>query len=71
MLLGSDAFLIPASGPGTTLSVSTASPISYVLWWEEGAFASAVYWDNLTFTAHHLHQHADIEGEKRRSGLTP
>ncbi|HJT42665.1 MAG TPA: PEP-CTERM sorting domain-containing protein [Rhizomicrobium sp.] len=51
VLLGSDAFLIPASGPGTTLSVSTASPISYVLWWEEGDFAGAVYWDNLTFNA--------------------
>lgn len=49
-LLDSDAFAIPAnSSIGGTLSVSSSTPIAYVLFREVGTFAGAIYWDNVTF----------------------
>jgi hypothetical protein len=48
-LLDSDSFLIPGTGPGTTLSVSSATPIARVEWNETGDFEGAVYWDLLTY----------------------
>ena len=50
-LLDSAFFLIPAAGPGTTLTVSSSTPISRVEWNETGSFAGAVYWDNLTYSS--------------------
>jgi len=50
-LLDTAFFLIPESGPGTTLSVSSATSIARVEWNETGDFAGALYWDNLTYTA--------------------
>ena len=48
-LLDTDSFLIPASGPGTTLTVSSATPIARVEWNETGDFEGAIYWDLLTY----------------------
>ena len=42
-------FTIPGSGPGTTLTVSSATSIARVEWNETGDFEGAVYWDNLNF----------------------
>jgi len=50
-LLDSAFFVIPAEGPGTTLSVSSATSIARVEWNETGSFAGAVYWDNLSYTS--------------------
>lgn len=50
-LLDTAFFLIPTGGPGTTLSVSSATSIARVEWNETGDFAGALYWDNLTYTA--------------------
>lgn len=49
-LLDTDFYLIPASGPNGTLTVSSLTPIARVEWNETGDFAGAVYWDNLTYT---------------------
>jgi hypothetical protein len=48
-LLAFSDFLIPESGPGTTLSLSSLTPIARVEWNETGDFEGAVYWDNLTY----------------------
>jgi hypothetical protein len=48
-LLDSDSFTIPGTGPGTTLSVSSATQIARVEWNETGDFEGAVYWDLLTY----------------------
>ena len=50
-LLDTAAFVISAAGPGTTLTVSSATAISRVEWNETGSFAGAVYWDNLSYTS--------------------
>jgi len=51
-LLDADYRFNPASTfGGGYLSVSSASAISYILFWDEEPFAGAVYWDNLTFTS--------------------
>jgi len=50
-LLDSAFFLIPpVLGSGTTLTVSSSTPISRVEWNETGSFAGAVYWDNLSYS---------------------
>lgn len=49
VLLDSDTFLIPESGPGRVLSVSSIVPIAYVKFYETDSFAGAVYWDYLTY----------------------
>lgn len=49
-LLASAMFVIPGSGPGTMLSVSSATPIAYVKFYEVGSYAGAVYWDYLTYS---------------------
>jgi PEP-CTERM motif len=50
-LLASDDILVPASvNGGAMLTVSSATPIAYVLFYETGSFAGAVYWDNAEFT---------------------
>ena len=36
---------------GGMLSVSSATPIAYVTFWEDNAYPGAVYWDNVEFTA--------------------
>ena len=36
---------------GGMVSVSSATPIAYVLFWEDGSYPGAVYWDNAEFTA--------------------
>ena len=54
-LLASDFFLVPASGPGGTLTVSSITPIARVEWNETGSFAGAVSWDNLTYEAAAAH----------------
>jgi len=36
---------------GGMVSVSSATPIAYVLFWEDGTYPGAVYWDNAEFTA--------------------
>lgn len=48
-LLDTDFFVIPGTGPGTTLTVSSATPIARVEWKETGDFEGAVYWDLLTY----------------------
>jgi hypothetical protein len=48
-LLDTDDFLIPGTGPGTTLVVSSATPIARVEWNETGDFEGAVYWDLLSY----------------------
>jgi PEP-CTERM motif len=48
-LLDVDFFVIPGTGPGTTLTVSSATPIARVEWNETGDFEGAVYWDLLTY----------------------
>lgn len=51
-LLDAGSYVNPASTPGGgMLSVSSATPIAYVTFWEDGAFPGAVYWDNVEFTA--------------------
>jgi hypothetical protein len=49
VLLDSDFYLNPPGLVGDYLSVSSASDIAYVLFWETGSFAGAVFWDSLTF----------------------
>lgn len=50
ILLDSDYFFnLPTTYGGGTLSVASATPIAYVLFWDEDPFPGAVYWDNLTF----------------------
>ena len=41
---------LPTYG-GDYMSVSSASPIAYVTFWEDGAFPGAVYWDNISYDA--------------------
>jgi hypothetical protein len=48
-LLTSDYLHIPETGPGGTLTVSSATAIARVEWNETGSYAGAVYWDNLTY----------------------
>lgn len=50
VLLAGAVFLIPGSGPGTMLSVNSATPIAYVKFYELGSYAGAVYWDYLTYS---------------------
>lgn len=47
-LLASDFQVIPSTGPGVTLTVSSATSIAPVEWNESGDFEGAVYRDNLT-----------------------
>lgn len=50
VLLDTDTFNVPASSSiGGTMSVSSASKIAYVLFYEVGTFAGAIYWDNARF----------------------
>lgn len=50
VLLDSDTFSIPASSlVGGTMTVASASKIAYVLFYEVGTFAGAIYWDNARF----------------------
>jgi hypothetical protein len=49
-LLDTDFFVIPATGPGTTLTVSSSTWIARVEWNETGSYEGAVYWDNLSYT---------------------
>jgi PEP-CTERM motif len=48
-LLDTAFFLIPGVGPGTTLTVSSSTPIARVEWNDTGEFAGSVYWDNLSY----------------------
>ena len=51
-LLDSDSLLVsPATYGGGMMTVSSATPIAYVLFYETGSFAGAVYWDSAEFTA--------------------
>ena len=51
-LLDSDYLYVdPSTYGGGLLSVSSASVIDHVLFYETGSFAGAVYWDNAEFTA--------------------
>lgn len=51
-LLDADDYINPApTNGGGMLSVSSASPIAYVTFWEDNAYPGAVYWDNAEFTA--------------------
>lgn len=51
-LLDSDYLYVdPATFGGGMLSVSSASVIDHVLFYETGSFAGAIYWDNAEFTA--------------------
>jgi hypothetical protein len=51
-LLGSDYYQNPAATfGGDYLSVTTATPIAYALFWDADPFAGHVYWDNMTYTA--------------------
>jgi hypothetical protein len=50
-LLDSDYYYNPAGYyGGDYLSVSSSSRIAYAKFWEEGSYAGAVYWDNLSFS---------------------
>jgi len=49
VLLASDFKVIPGSGPGVTLTVSSATPIARVEWNQTGDYPGSVYWDNLTY----------------------
>lgn len=59
-LLDSDFVVVPASGPGATLSVSSGTAIARVEWNETGDFAGAVYWDNLTYEAAQIPEPASL-----------
>ena len=49
-LLASDMIVVaPSVFGGGTMTVSSATPIAYVLFYETGSFAGAVYWDNAEF----------------------
>ena len=49
-LLDSADYINPAATfGGDYLSVASATPIAYVEFWEDGAFAGAVYWDNISY----------------------
>jgi hypothetical protein len=51
VLLDSDYHYNPAGNSGGGfLSVSSATTIAYVTFWDEDPFAGAVYWDNISFT---------------------
>lgn len=52
-LLGASDFVNPAPNyGGGMMSVSSASPIAYVTFWEDSVdYPGAVYWDNAEFTA--------------------
>ena len=51
-LLDSDYLYVDASTyGGGMLTVSSATPIAYVLFYEDGSYPGAVYWDNAEFTA--------------------
>ena len=51
-LLDADDYINPdTTYGGGMLSVSSASPIAYVTFWEDNAYPGAVYWDNAEFTA--------------------
>lgn len=51
VLLDSASFFNPASNfGGGMMSVSSATPIAYVRFYEVGSFAGAVYWDNVEYT---------------------
>jgi len=51
-LLDSDTLFVPdGSYDGGILSVSSATPIAYVLFYETGTYPGAVYWDSVEFTA--------------------
>lgn len=51
-LLDSDYLYVDSSVyGGGMLSVSSATPIDYVLFWEGGTYPGAVFWDNAEFTA--------------------
>lgn len=52
-LLDADDYINPApTYGGGMLSVSSASPIAYVTFWEDSpGYPGAVYWDNAEFTA--------------------
>lgn len=52
VLLDSDYFYNPADNSGGGyLSVSSATPIVYVTFWDDEPYAGAVAWDNITYTA--------------------
>ena len=52
VLLDSSSFTQPQGHPGGggMMSVSSATPIAYVRFYELGSFAGAVYWDNVEYS---------------------
>ena len=51
-LLSSADYINPAPKyGGDYLTVSSATPIAYVEWYEDSTYAGAVYWDNVSYTA--------------------
>ena len=51
-LLASDSLYVPANSyAGGTMTVTSAAPIAYVLFYESGSYPGAVYWDQASFTA--------------------